>query len=226
MGKLDTALGNADFHEDTVSSAVDPTATAPPEPHDACGGVSVRYVRSADKRWYVLRNTYARTDRAKDLLREAHLEYYLPMTRAWKHQGKKRRRCMQPLLPSLMFVYGEPDRVKALVDDPANNVLNYYYNKCQGNAFGGNPPLTVSYESMQNFILATGNAREHVVLFGEQSPRLVSHQRVRVTGGPFEGVEGYVVRAQGQQRVWVELEGVASLGTAYVPTYWLQPIQG
>ena len=44
MGKLDAALGNADFREDTVASAAEYNPAALPEPHRECGGVSVRYV--------------------------------------------------------------------------------------------------------------------------------------------------------------------------------------
>ena len=40
---------------------------------------------------------------------------------------------------------------------------------------------------------------------------------VRIIDGPFKGIEGRVTKITGQKRVIVELPGLCSVATAYVP---------
>ena len=42
-------------------------------------GVSVRYEYSPNKHWFVLRISYGRVNKAKDLLDSRKIEYYLPL---------------------------------------------------------------------------------------------------------------------------------------------------
>jgi transcription antitermination factor NusG len=123
-----------------------------------------------------------------------------------------------------MFIYATEQAVGVLMQHPRNLMLNYYYNHCTINQFGLNPPLTVSYAEMQNFILATGKPREHVKILGRELCRFQGGDRVRVIGGQFVGVEGRVARVAGEQRVVVELQGVCLFATAYVPSAFLQKI--
>lgn len=50
-------------------------------------------------------------------------------------------------------------------------------------------------------------------------------RRVRMIGRIFKGVEGKVVRIQGQQRVIVTISNVGLTATAYVPSAFLQIIE-
>ena len=47
---------------------------------------------------------------------------------------------------------------------------------------------------------------------------------VRIIEGPFTGVVGRVGRAAGQQRVFVVLEGLCNVATAYIPNDFIQSI--
>ena len=48
---------------------------------------------------------------------------------------------------------------------------------------------------------------------------------VRVIDGPFTGVVGRVGRAAGQQRVFVVLDSVCTVATAYIPNDFIQIIE-
>ena len=56
--------------------------------------------------------------------------------------------------------------------------------------------------------------------------RLISNfqrgEKVKVVEGAFKGVEGYVARCMGQQRVGIIVGGVFTVATAYVPSSFLK----
>lgn len=87
-----------------------------------------------------------------------------------------------------------------------------------------NPPLTVGYNEMMNFIRVTSLNNEHVRLVESQHCHYKSGDKVRIVDGDFAGVEGKVARVAGQQRVVIELPGVCLVATAYIPTAFIKPI--
>jgi transcription antitermination factor NusG len=197
---------------------------ASPEAKNFMDGESVRYAHDPSKQWYVLRCTFNRTSLAMDLLHDFLIEYYIPMHRTYRIIANKRKKCTVPLLPNIIFIYATEQDAQSLMDNPQNAVLSYYYDHCQINNQGLNPPLIVNYKQMQNFILATSKARENVKILGRDQCRFLGGELVRVIDGQFAGVEGRVARAAGEQRVVVELEGVCLFATAYVPSAFLRKL--
>jgi transcription antitermination factor NusG len=228
MSKLSAALTDADFRHEATSTVATSgdghNSLATPQSKKRTDGETVRYAYDEAKRWYVLRCTYSRATQARDVLHECNVEYYMPMYRTIKLIGRKRKKCTVPLLKNLVFIYATEQDADALLKHPHNIMLNYYYDHCTSTENGLNPPLTVGYREMQNFILATGKPRENVKILGREQCRFLSGDRVRVTAGEFVGVEGRVARAAGEQRVVVELQGVCLFATAYVPSAFLQKI--
>lgn len=49
-------------------------------------------------------------------------------------------------------------------------------------------------------------------------------ERVRVTGGLFEGVEGEFVRVKGDRRVVVSIQGVMAIATAFIHPSLIEPV--
>ena len=138
-------------------------------------GVSVRYVRSADKQWFALRATYGREDAAA-----------------------------QCLLNHGVYTYIAKRHVKRRVGDKT---------------------LVIPEHEMENFVLATRSHNEHILLVAPGRCHYRSGDRVRVTEGVFNGVEGRVARVAGQQRVVIQLSGIGLVTTAYVPTAFLEPVK-
>lgn len=48
--------------------------------------------------------------------------------------------------------------------------------------------------------------------------------RVRITGGVFEGVEGIFVRVKGDRRVVVSIQGVMAVATTFIHPSLIVPI--
>ena len=115
--------------------------------------------------------------------------------------------------------------MKALMDDTQiNRYLSYYYDHFKTDEYGKNPPLTIEYKKMMNFILVTSIDNEHTIVVGDRPCRYKSGDIVRVVDGDFKGVEGRVARVASEQRVVVEIEGLCVIATAYIPTAFISPV--
>jgi hypothetical protein len=79
------------------------TSRTPSISDDVKDGVSVENVPAGNKRWFVLRVSYGRIDKAKTFVEAKGIESYVPLRyKEVRKQGKKRI-IPKPLLPSLFF---------------------------------------------------------------------------------------------------------------------------
>ena len=186
-------------------------------------GVSVRYEHSPNKFWFVLRISYGRVNKAKDLLESRNIEYYLPLHYTMKIIKNKKKRVIEPLIPNILFVYTEQSTLKQMLSRKEFiGLLSYYYNHFERDEFGKNPPLIVDYKKMEQFISLTTIMNEHIKIVDNKACNFKYGDFVRVTDGMFKGIEGRVARVSGQQRVIVELKGLCLVATAYIPTSFIE----
>ena len=196
-----------------------------PEAKSSQTGVSVRYVPTPDKSWYVFRASYGREDRASDYIVEDGTFVYIAKRYVRKTVNGKQKKVLETLIPNLLFVYTTEDKAKEYVKDtPALSYLTYYYNHFELDDDQKNPPLTVSCKEMENFILATCNKSEHLKFLDETQCHFKGGEIVKITDGNFKGVEGRVARVSGQQRVIITLTNVGLVSTAYIPTAFIRTI--
>ena len=194
-------------------------------PGSSKDGVSMRYAPNPNKKWYVMRVTYHRERKAYDFLQAKGIEAYLPLRRKLKKINGKQKIVFDSLLPNFLFVYTTPDVIKTCTKNTKELFfLNHYYNHFETDSSGKNPPLTVSYKAMMNFIRITSVESEHVWVVAPQQCHYKSGDMVRVTEGDFKGVEGRVARIAGQQKVVVEIKGVCLVSTAYIPSAFIEKI--
>lgn len=201
------------------------TSRTPSISDDVRYGVSVENVPAGNKRWFVLRVSYGRIDKAKTFVEAKGLECYVPLQyKEIRKQGKKQI-ITTPLLPSLIFVHASAEQVEALLHDnkvvanESKALLSYYFNHTihrQDNP-DRNPPLTIQDEAMNNFIRLTSVKNPHIIPVTSNSIQFKLGDNVVVTEGEFKGVHGRVARIAGQQRVVVELFDGCLVATAYVP---------
>ena len=110
---------------------------------------------------------------------------------------------------------------------PSSKWLKYYTDKTKPleNATGLNPPIVIPDNEMLNFIKATSVPSEHSGMISKDRIRYKSGDLVQVTKGDFKGIIGKVVRAAGQQRIAIELEGIGIFITAYIPNDFLKVLE-
>lgn len=197
-----------------------------PEAKSSQTGVSVKYVPTSGKSWYVFRASYGREDKASDYIVEDGTYVYIAKRYARKSVNGKQKKVLETLIPNLLFVYTTEDKAKEYVKNtPALSYLTFYYNHFQLNENKKNPPLTISCKEMENFIIATSKKSEHLKFVNESQCHFKSGDIVKIIDGKFKGVEGRVARVSGQQRVIITLTNVGLVSTAYIPTAFIRTME-
>lgn len=187
-------------------------------------GASVEYVQEPNKHWYVLRVTYNRIVKACELIKKDNVQIYYPIHYVQKIVKGKKKRIIEPFLPNLIFVYSTKDYINSFIkNNYQNTYINFYYNHFE-EIDGKNPPLIVDYHAMMNFIKITSINNEHIRLVNLEQCHFKNGDLVRVIEGDFKGVVGRVARVSGQQRVVVNIEGVCTMATAYIPNAFLEKV--
>ena len=194
------------------------TATAIPEANSSQTGVSVRNAQLETEQWYVLRVSYGRAEKANEILKAKGIETHLPLHTIYKEENGKRKKQRVPLLPNFLFVRTTLSKLESLIkSSPDFHFITFYYDHFNTKSDGKNPPLVVPANSMENFIKLTNLDDEHILLIDEVNGTYKQGDYVRIIEGSFKGIEGRVAKITGQKRVIVELPGLCSVATAYIP---------
>lgn len=220
------ALSNATFRRGGINPlSVGSVPNALPEAISAQNGVSVRYAFNPNKHWFVLRATHNRALHAYKCFEDDGMEAYLPIKVILKTVNGKRIKGTEPLLPNLLFVYANHEQLdNYLKKNPELFYLNYYYDHFKTLDNGKNPPLTIRYDDMINFINLTNIDNHHIRLVKPEQCHFKRGEEVRIISGQFKGIKGRVARVAGQQRVIVIIEGLCSVATAYIPSDFIENI--
>lgn len=228
------ALLNADTRRggNNPSSAGLTSSTSPEvqgqETKNSQTGVSSNCVPKGKKQWFVLRATYGRTEKALGYFQAKNVETYLPMHYVVKIVNGNRKLIKEPLLPNIIFAYMTREKTYEFVKKPALTAswIKYYTDKTKPvePETGKNPPVIIPDNEMTNFIKLTSVNSEHIMVLPPKRCHFKKDDLVRIIDGPFTGVVGRVGRAAGQQRVFVVLEGLCNVATAYIPNDFISPL--
>ena len=208
----------------TMCHSAEVTSSTPPIPKNK-DGVSVENVLTPNKKWFVLRVSYGRVLKAKEIIEACHIDCYAPMHYKQIVKHGKKHIITEPLIPSFIFVHSSQGEVDAMLHDKnVNSIesrpqLSYYYDHTsyrQDNP-DRNPPLIIPNEAMDNFIKLTSIKNPHIIPVTSENIQYKLGDHVIVTEGDFEGIQGRVARIAGQQRVIVELFSGCLVATAYIP---------
>lgn len=221
------ALFNAHtLNDNNLSPCTGLTSDVLPEALCSQTGVSSEYAPKADHNWFVLRVTYNRIQKARDIISNADILSYVPTHYVIKIELGKKKRIQQSLLPNLFFIYTTREVADSIIKtkcmDGGTPILKYYLDKTKPlEENGKHPPLTIPFSAMRNFIKATNTTNEHVRIVSSEQCHFKNGDTVKIIDGEFKGVIGKVARIAGQQRVVVEVAGVCMVATAYIPSAFL-----
>ena len=196
-----------------------------PEASSSKTGVSVKYVKSVDKKWFVFRASYGREGIAYDYIVQDGTYTYVAKKYVEKYIKGRRKRFLRPLIPNLLFAYTTKEKAQEYVSrTPELSFLSFYYNHFETDEEKKNPPLTIPSDEMEKFIMITCNYNKHILFVAPEQCHFKSGEMVKVINGPFKGIEGKVARICGQQRVVVNLSIIGVISTAYIPSAFIKPI--
>ena len=172
--------------------------------------------------WYVLIVSYGRAEKANEILKAKGMETFLPLHTIYKEVNGKRKKQRVPMLPNFLFVHTTLSILESLLkSSPDSRFISFYYDHFNTKLEGKNPPLDVPANSMDNFIKLTSIDDENLILIDHVNGKYKKGDQVRIVEGLFKGIEGRVTKITGQKRVIVELPGLCSVATAYVPKGFL-----
>lgn len=95
---------------------------------------------------------------------------------------------------------------------------------CIEESTGLNPPVIISDREMENFINACEVPNEHSGMMPKERVHYKGGELVKIMKGDFKGIIGRVARAGGQQRVAIDIEGLGTFVTAYIPNDFMEKI--
>ena len=128
----------------------------------------------------------------------------------------------KPIVTSLVFVKAQeadlPYVESALKEEGSNNFKGFIYKNATRKEFAQIPE-----NQMTAFRLVTARGSEGLEFHSEEAyTRYKEGSRVRVTGGPFKGAEGYIKRVKRDRRLLVNIEGIVAVIASYIEPQYLE----
>lgn len=252
---MNTLINGSLHGEEATSSNAEVALDIIPRAETARNGVSVGYAQSPASDWYVLRASYGREVKARDLLIEMGVYAHVAQRYDMKEVRGKRKKVLVSLLPNLVFAYipkadaffyvkgptesyiSEYKKRKAEERMPEerltkvielSSLVSFYYNhfETDENNARKNPPLTIAEQEMISFIRATSTKSTHLKSVDLDKCRFLDDQMVEVVMGDYVGVKGRIARVAGQQCIVVSLaNGKWNISTEYIPTPYIRVIK-
>jgi transcription antitermination factor NusG len=176
------------------------------------------------KIWFPMRVTYSRELKVKAELDRLEIENFVPMTyKLVNTDTENPHRKLVPAINNLIFVHSSQVRISHL--KATNEVLEPLRYIMDHTAEDTHTIMTVSDRQMENFMRVSSKTDNSVMFLDDKCVVGKESKHVLITGGAFEGVTGVIRRVKRCKRVVVELEGIASVAIAFVPTVLLQEIE-
>lgn len=134
-------------------------------------------------------------------------------------QGKPRRE--RPIIPRVLFIRTTAQKALELEqlgrEHPEMSVPFWIYRYPRDNRI-----QVISPDSINLLRLLTAQDTTRCEIFGKKDFK--ENQHVRITGGPFEGYEGFVQRVKKNKHVVVKIEGICLVMLPFIHPDLLQPI--
>ena len=174
--------------------------------------------------WFPMRVTYSRELKVKAELDRLAVENFLPMTyKLLDADTENPHRDLVPAINNLIFIHSSKDRISSLKS--TNAVLQPLRYMMDRTAQQPHTIMTVPDAQMQNFMRVASKTDDSVMFLNDETVLGKVGKHVLITGGVFDGVTGVIRRVKRCKRVVVELEGIATVAIAFVPSVLLKEIR-
>lgn len=163
--------------------------------------------------WYVLNAIFGKELQTCQLLQKEEIECFVPMRYEIRCVKQKKARVLVPAVHNLVFVRA----TKHYLEDFKSRVpFTLYFMTRKENEH--RILLTVPDAEMEAFIRVARMVEEDIHYFRPEEIHLEKGIRVRVHGGPFDGLEGYLLKVKGRRskRIVVRLAGVTAVAAAEI----------
>ena len=174
---------------------------------------------NTDKQWYAIRVTYNRELKVKADLDAQGIDNFIPMKYVSVMRGKERRvKKLVPAIHNLIFMLVDRATMvqyKASTTLPIRYIMNRETHQ----------PVVIPRKQMDNFIAVAGNHSEQLLYIENDPITMRKGDKVRITGGLFEGAIGTLMRIKGNRRVVVSIPGVIAVATTDIHPSLIEKIE-
>ena len=178
--------------------------------------------------WYPMRVSYGREEKIKEALDTLNIRNFLPMQRqrGWVDDKGEPHQKLVPAVRNLIFIHSSQEHITELkMFNKECNSLRYMTNPFSHS--DDDYLLTVPDRQMENFIRVAAVQDDSLFYLDPNAEFLrVLGRKVRITDGNFKDAIGTIKRIKNNKRVVVEIQGVVAVAITFVPTVWLEPIEG
>ena len=142
---------------------------------------------------------------------------------SWMTDSCRKMRTMScklvPAVHNLVFVCSSRARIDAIKESVGlSSPIRYIMDR------ETRQPIIVPDIQMRSFMAVAGNCDQQLVYLEPSTVSFRKGERVRVTGGIFEGVEGEFIRVKNDRRVVVSIRGVMAVATTFIHPSLIEPI--
>lgn len=157
--------------------------------------------------WFAMRATYKRELVAQEYLQGKGIEVFVPLKTEIKVIRGIKRKVTMPAINSLIFVYArkqELQEAKLGVD-----YLQYITRRLDGK----NVPVIVPDRQMETFIRVVQDDTVEKTFHAPEEVDLALGTKVKIHGGPFDGMEGVLVKVKGKRKkqFFIELQDLVAV---------------
>ncbi len=177
---------------------------------------------SKDVRWYALKVFYRKVPELSADLSRVGIEYYYPL----QSDGR-------PYVQSLIFVHCSERQIEQLLAKaPICGSFSVYSHLEKRRRLYSEEtyerlvPAPIDEQEMAVFMLVTSASPDKYEILGPDEAKYHTGELVRVTSGPFEGLEGRVKRIKKDRRLVVCITGVVAVATVHIDPRLLEPVDG
>jgi len=166
--------------------------------------------------WYALRVTYNREMVVKKYCDANNITNFVPIEYKIKERNGVKVKKLEPVIHNLIFIKS----TRLIINDlklrfPIRYIMDH----------GTGEPITVPEKEMNHFIAVAGNYDQEIVYLSSDVLKFKVGAQVRITGGPFKGVEGTLIRIRNNKRVVVQIKGLVMVATHYMHPSLLEKIE-
>lgn len=159
--------------------------------------------------WYVMRSTYCREVKAREMLEADGVECYVPMRTMRSEQSER----VVPVVHNLVFVrtnrdYMDQWKRRHEEDCP----LRYTIDRSTS------LPMIVRDRAMEDFIRVTKDADDEILYLDNPNVAVEKGKQIEIVCGQYAGVRGTILRILRDRKVVVSAGGLVAVAISGIPT--------
>lgn len=174
--------------------------------------------------WFPMRVTYSREMSVKAFLDELGVENFIPMRYESVEGRHPRHQVLKPAIRNLIFLHSTRHNITEL-KMTRREMAAVRYIMCplhdEKGSLVGHDIMTIPDRQMENFIRVASVTDDRVFYIDNLDFAGKPGQHVKVVDGDFAGVEGVIKRVKKNKCVVVQIEHVAAVAIAFIPSAFL-----